>query len=378
MVLLTLIFLEFAAFFGLSQLGFSTASMRPPRSEFESWGAWGIPNTLSRQAELCLDVGYRFNSYGARDDERTRIGKDRWIFLGDSFVEGNGVEEDKRISERLERLTGKQVLNFGMSGDFGPLQYLILYKNLASKFEHNGLMVGFLPDNDFTDNDSLFWSQPDRYNSRFRHRPYYVLHPSSEKISVQYGVFGKSIPRKQFDRRPISPEEPFTRQIVDTIQDFINYQIAKAEEYSSLVFLTRNILRNVEAHQLWPSSAGNTNATQASGYFTVDKDRLRATEIILKELAIAVGQRPKVLLIFPRERDILVQNETGLRRGPAFAAFIESLRASGWNVIDLSESPDIRRMSDLSLRCNAHWNASTNQVAAEFIKGKLQELGILN
>jgi hypothetical protein len=77
---------------------------------------------------------------------------------------------------------GRQVLNFGMSGDFGPLQYLILYKGLAKKFEHKGLIVGFLPDNDFTDNDITFWSQPERHTSRLRHRPYYVLNPSSTVI----------------------------------------------------------------------------------------------------------------------------------------------------------------------------------------------------
>jgi hypothetical protein len=162
---------------------------------------------------------------------------------------------------------------------------------------------------------------------------------------------------------------------VDQAQDLINYQMARAEEYSSLFFATRNLLRNVEIDQLWHAN-DSARPPRLSGYFAADTNQLRATEIILADLASTVGNKPKVLVIFPRDRDILAQNEAGRRHGPAFATFVDNLSAKGWKIIDLSASPEIRRSKNLSLGCSAHWNASTNRLAAEYINGQMNQLGI--
>lgn len=97
--------------------------------------------------------------------------------LGDSFIEGFGLPDQDRLSNLLERDTGREHLNFGTGGDFSPLQYALLYKTLASKFDHNQVLVGVLPDNDFDEMDQS-WTKRDKHE---RYRPYYA-----DDLSVIY------------------------------------------------------------------------------------------------------------------------------------------------------------------------------------------------
>ena len=48
-------------------------------------------------------------------------------------------------------------MNFGTGGNFGPLQYALLYKTMAADFDHTMVVVGVLPDNDFHDMDYAYW-----------------------------------------------------------------------------------------------------------------------------------------------------------------------------------------------------------------------------
>jgi hypothetical protein len=140
------------------------------RSESDPWGGWHLANATARQVGTCFDVSLRSNSYGARDRERTVDGENRVLVLGDSFVEGWGVEEEERFTNVMEPLLKREVLNFGSDNFLGPLQYEILYRDLASQFEHDLLVIGFAPDNDFTDNDLSLWRG---WRGRNRYRPYY-------------------------------------------------------------------------------------------------------------------------------------------------------------------------------------------------------------
>lgn len=73
------------------------------------------------------------------------------MVLGGSFVEGFGLQAEKRLSELFDVITGREHLNFGASGDFGSLQYTLLYKTMAAFFDHDIVLVGILPDKDFHD-----------------------------------------------------------------------------------------------------------------------------------------------------------------------------------------------------------------------------------
>ena len=64
--------------------------------------------------------------------------------------------KDKTSERLIEEWLGVPVLNFGASGNFGPLQELLIYEEFKH-LPHQGLIIYVLPDNDFTDNDLEVW-----------------------------------------------------------------------------------------------------------------------------------------------------------------------------------------------------------------------------
>jgi len=144
-----------------------------------AFGVWHRPNGHFIHKSGCYSVAYDTNSYGARDVERTlHSSAPRTIVLGDSMIEGIGQPADRRLTNILEKDTGQEFLNFGTGGNFGPLQYALLYKTMASKFDHNLVLVGVVPDNDFHDMDFAYW-KAHGWNGQYR--PYYA-----DDLSVFY------------------------------------------------------------------------------------------------------------------------------------------------------------------------------------------------
>jgi hypothetical protein len=164
------------------------------RTQKEPWGAWHKPNATDRHGSACFDVRYRSNEVGARDSSfnyaKERL-QPRYILLGDSFAEGWGVDIEDSAQAELERLLDIDVYNFGVAMYVGPVQYYLIYQQLASKFDHDGLVLFFLPANDFTDNDFELWKdfRPTWY------RPYY-----KKRNDGQYDIFysDRAVQSEQF------------------------------------------------------------------------------------------------------------------------------------------------------------------------------------
>ena len=79
------------------------------------FGVWHSPNSNYRR-DIMTKVICKANSYGAADIERKKLNassKKRILVLGDSFVEGKGVNQRHRYTNRLESHTGLEHLNFG-------------------------------------------------------------------------------------------------------------------------------------------------------------------------------------------------------------------------------------------------------------------------
>jgi hypothetical protein len=115
------------------------------------FGVWHRPHARFRHAEACWDVTYQANSYGARHVERpTRSSAHRrHVVLGDSFIEGYAIPDGERLTDRLNVSRDEEFLNFGTGGAFGTVQELVLYRTLASSFEHSDVLLFVLPVNDF-------------------------------------------------------------------------------------------------------------------------------------------------------------------------------------------------------------------------------------
>lgn len=69
------------------------------------------------------------NSHGFRDDEFTKGGT---LVIGNSFVEGYGVSNENRFSEKLEKELKSPVNNAGSGGVWTPVQGIVLLEHLLN------------------------------------------------------------------------------------------------------------------------------------------------------------------------------------------------------------------------------------------------------
>ena len=84
-------------------------------------------------------------------------------------VAGYCQSDEARLSNILEKRTGREHLNFGSSGGFSPLQYALVYRTMAAKFDHKSVVVGVFPENDFHEMDPAWLDR----NYSGQYRPYY-------------------------------------------------------------------------------------------------------------------------------------------------------------------------------------------------------------
>lgn len=133
-------------------------------------GVWHGPNSSYVHKTRCYRAIYKANSFGARDRERNFESPGRRVaVIGDSLVEGFGVNAGARVTDLLEASTGIEHLNFGCAG-FGTTQYALAYENFAGKYAHSSVLVALSPNTDFYDDDIEYGKNV--FSNRYR--PYYV------------------------------------------------------------------------------------------------------------------------------------------------------------------------------------------------------------
>ncbi len=302
-----------------------------------AFGVWHRPNGHFFHQGGCFSVEYTTNSYGARDRERTlHSSQPRTIVLGDSFVEGLGLPDDERLSNILEQDTGREHLNFGTGGDFGPLQYALVYKTMAAKFDHNLVMVEVLPDNDFTDMSLAYWKAHGKGN---RYRPYYA-----DDYSIIYaGHFDPNAGQGTWDR------------VEAVLRAYLASYHVGQYLYSRFYWRTHGLYSGY------------------NDYDDVDLTRLKISLEDIKHTADAHGARMAVFLI-PAANDFRRLHETGSNRlGPVLEKWGNE---SAIPVKDLLPDMDARANGDYMsyfLPCNGHWSARGSRVAADILEPWLGE-----
>jgi len=305
-------------------------------TEFEPWGAWHAANSEGRQQSSCFSVALRSNYFGARDRERTINGNiHRTIVLGDSFAEGWGVEAEERLSNILEARLGREFLNFATENDFGPLQYQLIYEQLASRFAHDHVLILFLPDNDFTDNDADYWRQfrPDFFE---RYRPYYRM--DGHAYVPLYPV-----PK---------PPDGFIDHRSAPQSGLITAAKRMARENSSMLALYRYLRLRFQ------------RAGAYSGYLDYTPEQQEAVLWSLRRIKAAAGERRVTLVMVPRRHDFAQVAAHGNPLGKLLRRFGHE---NDITVIDLLDAmpqlePQIERYF---LPCDGHWSAVGNRIAAE-------------
>lgn len=312
-------------------------------TETSPWGAWHVPSTTTRHETRCFSVAVRSNAYGARDRERQREteGQQRVVVLGDSFAEGFGVEQDDRLTDILERRLAIPFLNFGSALDLGPLQYQILYDRLAAGFTHAQVLIMFLPDNDFTDNDAAYWRTARPNDFAHRHRPYYArdaaggweaFYPDAvgggEPPAVSEAAHGPAWiwgqVRRWFQRNV------WTAKMIDRIGDML----------------------------------GIGARVRRSGYYDYTPDELDAVLWSFRQIQARAAGRPVTIAVIPRLTDFLALGARAAN--PLIPALRRFGAETGIRIIDLYE-PMHRMGGDPArffLPCDGHWTAEGNRAAA--------------
>ena len=329
----------------VADIGWVPGYMRPAAApgpgwltEREAWGAWHSPNQAERQNSRCFSVSLQSNSYGARDRERSvDEGADRTVVLGDSFAEGWGVEAEERVSDLLEARFHREFLNFGVENDVGPLQYQILYEQLATKFSHDRVLILFLPDNDFTDNDADYWR---RFRPDFdeRHRPYYQADGA--------GAY------RAFYPAPKPPE---------------GYADARSVPVGAGSGEVGNWLRRNSWSLVLYRYIGLQfyRASDYSGYLDYTAEQLSAVLWSFAKIKALAGEREVTIAVIPRPNDFVRAASSGDHR------LVDALdrfgREHDVKVVDLMKwMPAIEpRTGRYYLTCDGHWSAAGNRIAAD-------------
>ena len=104
--------------------------------------------------EICLPsiapVSYnlRYDQHGFRNDQDLETAD--IAVIGDSFVEGVGIDSSGILTTALQKLEGRTVVNLGSSG-YGPQQELVVLKRYAIKFRPKTIVWIFYEGNDLHD-----------------------------------------------------------------------------------------------------------------------------------------------------------------------------------------------------------------------------------
>lgn len=306
------------------------------------WGTWHYMGIQTFQRS-CFNITYSINSYGARDAERLKKSPstNRVVVLGDSFMEGFGVNAENRVSNILEKKLSREFLNFACS-DFGLTQEYLIYKNLASTFAHSTVLIGFLPFNDFKNDDSAS-SGLETYK---RYRPYFT------KDNNQYKLIYKE-------------------------QTLAQSTLTKESFYKTENTFHKKIIRFAKAYTVWANIASyirykkitEKEQNKFSYYYHYSKAEIDRLYYIVREIKKSAQNKKIILLVIPTEEDVEIFREKGESKlGQELSIF-----CSAENIELIDMLPFIsKQQTNLYLSCDGHWNESGNTIVADFLEQKIK------
>lgn len=334
----------------LNALGIATPAERLTentsfyRDENPAFGVWHPPNARFRSVGDCFEALYESNEFGMRDGPRSlHAHGPRAVVLGDSFVEGVGVNYGQRMTDLLEQRSGVEYLNFGTAGNFSSIQEWKLYESLASRFDHERVLLFTFPNNDFTEND------PARFWDKSRYRPY--LRRNGDGYEIYYEITLDEAQRR-FGRQ-LEWNRWYNRMFVYRLVAFLDVAV-------------RNRL-----------AEGPTTPYGFVGYEQFGDEDLERLFFTYRQIRDLAGDRELVIFTIPRLNDLLYLEHVGVpdRLPKALAEFARKER--GIRYFDLLPGFDAdrrahgRQFADYFIPCDGHWNELGNRVAAETVLSAL-------
>jgi len=305
-------------------------------------GRWRWPNTTFRHREKCIDAVYSTNSIGARDPERdlSANGAERTVMIGDSVLEGFGVNYGQRTSDMLQELSRIEHINLGIS-DFGTIQAWLTYERFGLDYEHSKVVFFIFPDNDFDNND------PDDESENI-YRPF--LRESLEATEGGFEVYYTVDFEKRYTGN-ISSSTMIKNKIDNTLY-------------------TANILR-------WVTRAMRTAYRETrplaavSNYDDYSERDMAIMLYTLERVTHLAGDREVYLIVVPSGSDLDYAAANGIdnRLIDDLGAFVATRENSylidlmPFFLADLEKTG--RPYRDYTLGCDGHWNETGHRIVAE-------------
>ena len=296
-----------------------------------AFGIWHYSNGTFFHQGACFSAVYHTNSYGARDIERTlHSSQSRTVVLGDSFMEGYDSSDAQRLTNLLEQKTGREHLNFGTSGGFSPLQYALLYRTLASGFDHNLVLVGVFPGNDFHEMDGDWLSR----NYAGQYRPYYA-----QDFSVRYmGHFDPHAGDSLWDR---------------------------AESVLRAYLASYHVGQYIYGMFLYSRTQGSYSGY--NDYSDVDLARLKKALVDIRDTAATHHAAVAVVLI-PDPRDFDRKGQKGANRlGPVLEAWGPTVDIRVKDLLPVMQAQSNGSDKAYFLPCDVHWSPHGSETVAGII-----------
>lgn len=336
----------------------------------QSFSTWHYKNLSTRHIGPKWNVAYQFNSYGARDVERTeKSNEKRFIFLGDSFLEGYGVKENHRLSNLLEKSTNKECLNFAVSG-IGQTQMNMIYTDIASNFSHDVVFIGFYPFNDFRENS--FSNREKYFNDRYR--PYRIK-DSTDNFSIKYHL--ASAEESAFHSSKYSPKS-YLSSLSHSIKSDMKWPKKMQTIFYDFTYsgaLVKGALVRIN-HIVTKKDALNFEMEKTDHHLehTVSED-WEILEYELSSIKKKTSGRPIVLLFIPHPADFSYRKSVR-QLSPVQNKAKELCSKLDIHYIDFLEELPAKEVKKLYIKNDDHWSAYGNKKAHEVLKKKLHGLKI--
>jgi hypothetical protein len=307
------------------------------------WGVWHYHYPVKVPFK-CIDIECIPNSVGARDKERIILGdSNRVIVLGDSFLEGFGVPVTSRVSDLLEKKTGREFLNFACA-DMGSTQEYLVYKYLASSYTHNTILIGILPDNDFL-NDNIGF---DSLQTPLRYKPYW-----NNNLELRY--YADDINQSQFTYKAF-------KEYKSTFKYKLRYFLENTTCWFNVFYYISKRKNAADFIQR------KTEGKIYSGYYDFNAEELSRLQKSLVEIKKLATGKKMIIFTIPVEKDF--KNLGNNKTTPLTEKLRQFALLNNITYYDLLTQNSNTDYKKLFFDCDDHWNEKGNQWAFE----KLQVL----
>lgn len=317
--------------------------------DHDLYGVWHKPNSSYIHKSDCFSAKYNFNNFGAKDKKRTINGKNRTLLIGDSYVEGYGVDNDKNFSYLIENNSKHEIeyLNFSSSGYFGSTQYYILIKDLLKKIEFDRVILFLNPASDFED-DSFDFAK--LFHDK-KYRPYYDLNTN------EIFYYNQNHQLKINQNNSI-------RRILDNFT--YSYKLLRYLKQQIDLFLKKKHINNIS----------NISDGNYISYF--DKYPKKTFEILKRNLfninnLLLENEIRLIVSTVPSKKDIVYfnsKNNSENNLDNELKRYLDNMDVKFFKIMQLNDKNNMIEL-DSYFTCNDHFNEDGQRILSNIIKEKL-------